>query len=67
MSPVSQPTAVLPVYEQVRPETQSEPLYDLVDETGEESFPASDPPGWSAITRVGPPLHEEPEPLPTAT
>jgi hypothetical protein len=34
---------------------------DEVDESLEESFPASDPPAWVAVARIGPPKRDREE------
>jgi hypothetical protein len=44
-----------PARAQQPPERRASPSEDEIDETLEESFPASDPPSWTSVSGVGGP------------
>ena len=57
----TEPAAVL--HSSPRPERERLRREAALDETIEQSFPASDPPSWTPITSVGEP-HRQPQRLP---
>jgi hypothetical protein len=48
-------TVTHPVDEECAKKAGKAAPVDLVQETSEDSFPASDPPSWTPVTSIGPP------------